>query len=200
MKSLGHNHWHEELWLFIDTSKVSLKGVLFLEEINFNQSLFSKQLRLRKRYENMKLLLTCIQYNIHCWNICGDLKVTALLVGMLLGFTEFCCFLYEWDSWAKDVTNLQKDGPKVSNFKHNRTSETNRLYIQTKHFYLHYILSLVWWTILSELWTTTERHFNICSRNFHKSLNQKSKKEFYEGNDLIHCPGRLRKLLRKCWK
>ena len=39
-----------------------------------------------------------IQYEIHTWNICGDLKIIALLFGLQLGYTKFCCFLYEWDS------------------------------------------------------------------------------------------------------
>jgi hypothetical protein len=43
----------------------------------------------------MNILLEAVQYNVHHWNICGDLKVkNDMLVGMQGGFTKFCC----WDS------------------------------------------------------------------------------------------------------
>jgi hypothetical protein len=38
-------------------------------------------------YDNMKLLLDANQYNVHQWNICGDLKVIGMLMGMQGGFT-----------------------------------------------------------------------------------------------------------------
>jgi ribosomal protein S11 len=41
---------------------------------------------LQKTYNNMKILLEEIQYNVHQWNICGDLKVTGMLMDMQGGF------------------------------------------------------------------------------------------------------------------
>ena len=35
------------------------------------------------------------------WNICADLKVTALLLKLQLGYTTFPCFVCEWDSRDK---------------------------------------------------------------------------------------------------
>ena len=52
----------------------------------------------KESYENMKLFLEKIQYEIYNWNICGNLKVIALLLGLQLGNKKFCCFLCEWDS------------------------------------------------------------------------------------------------------
>jgi hypothetical protein len=48
----------------------------------------------------MKLLLEKIHYEKYKWNICGDLKVIALLLELQLGYrpTKYCCFLCEWDS------------------------------------------------------------------------------------------------------
>ena len=43
----------------------------------------------------MKLVLEKTQYEKYNWNFCGDLKVTALLLGLQLGYTKFCCFLCE---------------------------------------------------------------------------------------------------------
>jgi hypothetical protein len=49
-------------------------------------------------YENMKNLLDKINYNKYFWNICGDLKISAILLGMRLGYTKYCCFICEWKS------------------------------------------------------------------------------------------------------
>jgi hypothetical protein len=40
---------------------------------------------MKESYENMKLLVENIQYQKYNWNICGDLKVTAFLLGLQLG-------------------------------------------------------------------------------------------------------------------
>jgi hypothetical protein len=57
---------------------------------------------MKETYENMKNLLDKINYNKHCWNVCSDLKIVAILLGMQLGYTKYCCFICEWDSRAKD--------------------------------------------------------------------------------------------------
>ena len=50
---------------------------------------------------NMKLLLGKIKYDKSKWKLRGDLKAVALLLGMQLGYTKYCCFLCEWDSRVK---------------------------------------------------------------------------------------------------
>ena len=67
---------------------------------------------MKESYENMKLLLEKIQYGKYNWNICGNLKVIALLLGLQLGYTMFCCFLCEWDSWDRKHRYIQKQWPK----------------------------------------------------------------------------------------
>ncbi|GFG39905.1 hypothetical protein Cfor_09074 [Coptotermes formosanus] len=57
----------------------------------------------------MKTLLQAIQYNVHQWNICGDLKVTGTLMGMQGGFTKFCCFLCLWDSRSTAEHYIKRD-------------------------------------------------------------------------------------------
>ena len=52
---------------------------------------------MKESYENMKLLVENIQYEKYNWNICGDLKVTALLVG---------------DSTDRKYNNIKKHWPK----------------------------------------------------------------------------------------
>lgn len=40
---------------------------------------------MKESYENMKLLLEKTEYNKHLWEICRNLKVLALLLGLQLG-------------------------------------------------------------------------------------------------------------------
>jgi hypothetical protein len=56
---------------------------------------------MKESYKNMHLLMNHIQDNNYSWYICGDLKVIPLHIGLELSCTEFCCFLCEWDKWAK---------------------------------------------------------------------------------------------------
>lgn len=56
---------------------------------------------MKETYENMELLLKHIQYTKYNWNICGDLKVVALLLGMQLGYYKYCCYICEWDNRNK---------------------------------------------------------------------------------------------------
>jgi hypothetical protein len=60
----------------------------------------------------MKLLLEKIHYEKYEWNICGDLKVIALLLGLQLGCTKYCCFLCEWNSRDRKKHYIQKQWPK----------------------------------------------------------------------------------------
>jgi len=56
---------------------------------------------MKERFENTKLLLGKFKSDEFKWKLCGDLKVVALLLGMQLGYTKYCCFLFEWDSQDK---------------------------------------------------------------------------------------------------
>jgi hypothetical protein len=62
----------------------------------------------------MKNLLDKINYNKHCWNVCGDLKVIAILLGMQLGYTKYCCFICQWDSRAQGQALLGETWKKTS--------------------------------------------------------------------------------------
>ena len=48
---------------------------------------------MKESYESMKTLLETIEYSKYSWNICGDLKVISLLLG-LLGATQSICVFY----------------------------------------------------------------------------------------------------------
>jgi hypothetical protein len=56
----------------------------------------------KETYENMKFFSTEIRYDEFQWKICGDLKVTAILLGMQLGYAKYCCFLCQWGIRARN--------------------------------------------------------------------------------------------------
>jgi len=70
---------------------------------------------MKETYENMEMLLKHIQYSKYNWNICGDLKVVALLLGMQLRYTKYCCFVCEWDSRAKELHYVKQKWPLRKN-------------------------------------------------------------------------------------
>jgi hypothetical protein len=45
---------------------------------------------MKESYENMEPLLEKIQHEKYIWNICGDLKFIAALLGFQLGCTKLC--------------------------------------------------------------------------------------------------------------
>lgn len=53
---------------------------------------------MKESYENMKTILLRIKYDEHQGQICGELKVVSMLLGLQLGYTKVCCFTCEWDS------------------------------------------------------------------------------------------------------
>jgi len=82
MQTLNINHNPLDWRLFIDSSKLSLKVVLLhngntLPSIPVGHSVHNKG-----SYENMNVLLEAINYDKFKWQICDDLKVIALLVGL----------------------------------------------------------------------------------------------------------------------
>jgi len=59
----------------------------------------------------MKILIEAINYDKFKWQICGDLKVIALLLGLQQGLTKYCCFICEWNSRARSLHYSRKDWP-----------------------------------------------------------------------------------------
>ena len=66
---------------------------------------------MKKSYENLKAILTSLQYDDLNWHICTDFKVLAMLTGLQLGYTKICCFLCLWSSRAKAEHYVRKDCP-----------------------------------------------------------------------------------------
>ena len=82
MQTLNINHNPLDWRLFIESSKLSLKAVLphngnTLPSIPVGHSVHNKEL-----YEDVKILMEAINYDKFKWQICGDLKVIALPLGL----------------------------------------------------------------------------------------------------------------------
>lgn len=99
------NDWR----LFIDGSSKSLKVVLLHNRVRSEQypSLpIAHSVLLKESYDTTKLLLEKIQYAKYGWEVIGDFKMVAFLMGLQGGFTKFPCFLCLWDS--RETTNHYK--------------------------------------------------------------------------------------------
>jgi hypothetical protein len=72
----------------------------------------------------MEILLEAIQYNVHQWNIYGDLKVIGMWMGMQGGFTKFCCSLCLWVSLSTAKHYIKRD------WETSKTSEPGRDSVQ----------------------------------------------------------------------
>jgi len=112
MEVLGHEYNPDQWRLFIDSSKVSLKAILLHNGNRFPSVPLAHAANMKEIYESMKLLFGKVRYDKFKWKLCGDLKVMALLLGMHLGYTKYCCFLCEWDSRDKKNHCVNKLWPK----------------------------------------------------------------------------------------
>jgi len=110
-KALTMSHCSDEWRLFIYSSKVSLKAVL-LHNGNVLPSIpVAGAFGIKESNDSMKQLPQYIKYDTYKWNICTDLKVFALLLGLQLGYTTFPCFLCEWDSRDKAHHHIKSIWP-----------------------------------------------------------------------------------------
>jgi len=111
MQTLNINHNPLDWRLFMDSSKFSLKAFPLHNDNNLHSVPVGHSVHNKESHENMKILMDAINYDKFKWQICGDLKVTALLLGLQQKFTKYCCFICEWDSRARSLHYSRKDRP-----------------------------------------------------------------------------------------
>jgi len=97
--------------------KVSFELVLLHNGNKFPSVPLAHAANMKKGYESMKLLLGKNRYEEFKWTLCGYLKTVALLLGMQLGYTNYCCLLCEWDSRDKKNHYVNKLWPKRTSLK-----------------------------------------------------------------------------------
>ena len=81
MEKLGTVYYPSNWWLFINASKSSLKVVLILNRNQFASIPLAHSTCKKISYENMKILLSKLQYSTHSWKICVDFEVQKMLLG-----------------------------------------------------------------------------------------------------------------------
>jgi hypothetical protein len=86
LHQLGEREYDPSNWcLFTDSSKRSLKAVL-LHNSNVLASIpLAHSTKLSESNKTLKLVLEKIKYHDNEWQICGDLKVIGLLLGLQRG-------------------------------------------------------------------------------------------------------------------
>ena len=109
---IGISHHAEEWRLFIDSSLRSLKGVLLHNGNLYPSVPVAHSTHLKENYENVKLMLEKICYSKFQWDVCGDLKMIAFLLGLQGGFTKYSCFLCLWDSRASSQHYAVQNWPE----------------------------------------------------------------------------------------
>lgn len=72
MNALQYGHKLQGWHYFIDSTKISLKDAI----LHLRVSRVGHAVRMGDSYEHSKFLLSCIQNNKCCWNICGNLVVS----------------------------------------------------------------------------------------------------------------------------
>jgi len=114
---LKSNTYKDEEWrLFIDSSKRSLKAVLLHNGNTYAPIPIAHSTKLKETYENLQIVLEKIKYSEHQWKVCGDLKISTLILGQQSGFTKNPCFLCLWDSRDRKNHYVQKEWPKRTEF------------------------------------------------------------------------------------
>ncbi|XP_061410987.1 uncharacterized protein LOC133344802 isoform X2 [Lethenteron reissneri] len=82
-----------ELCLFIDSSSRSLKAVLLHNGNKYPSLPLAHSVNLKEDYNSIKTLLDALKYDEYSWEVIGDFKMVAFLMGLQGGFTKFACYL-----------------------------------------------------------------------------------------------------------
>ena len=120
MQTLSINHNSLDWRLFIDSSQLSLKALPLhdgntLPAIPIGHSV----------HNNMKILMEAINYDKFKWQICGDLKVIALLLGLQQGFTKIL-LLCLWMGQQSSFSSLLKKGLTCQKISGTRNHECGK--------------------------------------------------------------------------
>lgn len=150
LQAFGIAHDPHEWRLFIDASKLSLKAVLLNNGNQLPSIPIAHAVYMKETYGNLKQLLETINYSKYGWQICSDLKVVSLLMGLQQGYTKYCCFLCLWDSRATDLHYIKKDWPPRAFFKpgetnvqHSPLAQPHKIIIPPLHIKLGLVKNLV---------------------------------------------------------
>ena len=172
--------------LFIDSSQRSLKAILLNNGNKMPSIPIAHSVHLKETYENMEILLHAIRYDSHQWNICGDLKVIGMLMGMQSGFTKFCCFLCLWASRATMEHYTKSDWPLRSTYVPGTSSVQSVPLVDPQKIFLpplHIKLGLMK-TFVKTMSKVNSEGFQYLSRKFPKISAAKLKEGVFVGPEI----------------
>ncbi|CAK8690383.1 unnamed protein product [Clavelina lepadiformis] len=113
-------------------------------------AIFAHSVHLKENYENVKTLLNVLKYDQYNWEVIGDFKMVAFLMGMQGGFTKYPCHLCLWDSRATTEHYKKQIWPKRNEFvvgeknvKQTRLINPNKVLIPPLHIKLGLIKQFV---------------------------------------------------------
>src|SRR5215469_12926628 len=106
----------QEWRLFIDSSSRSLKAVLLHNGNKYQSIPLAHSVHLKEDYNNVKTLLEMLKYATHSWDVIGDFKMVAFLMGLQGGNTIYPCYLCLGDSRDKNAHYRQRDWPQRTEF------------------------------------------------------------------------------------
>jgi hypothetical protein len=143
MQTLNINHIPLDWRLFLDSSNLSLKAVLLHNGKTLPSFPVGHSVHNKESYEKMKILMEAINCNKFKWQIYGDLKVIAILLGLQQRFTKYCCFICEWDSRARSLHYSRKNWPArkslepgIMNVENQPLVEPSKILLPSMHFKL----------------------------------------------------------------
>ena len=136
--------------LFIDSSSKSLKAVL-LHNTNKCPSIpLAHLVQMKENYQNVKMLLSTLRYDQYNWEVIGDFKMVAFLMGLQQGFIKFPCYLCLWDSRNTNFHYNKRNWPPRSsydiethNVKHTLLVEPKKVLLPPLHIKLDLIKQFV---------------------------------------------------------
>ena len=101
---------------FIDSSSRNLKAILLHNTNQWPSIPLDHSVHMKETYENVKILLSALKYTQYNWEVIGDFKMVAFLMGLQEGFTKFPCYLCLWDSRNTALHYHQKSWPLRSSY------------------------------------------------------------------------------------
>jgi len=111
-------HSPEQWRLFIDASKTSLKAVLLHNGNELPSIPVAYAPSTKETYTTMNNILVEVDYKKYQWEVCGDFKVIAVLLGLQAGYTKYSCFLCDWDCRARGTHYSRKHWPHRQSLTH----------------------------------------------------------------------------------
>ena len=109
LQELGIQLYNPNNWrLFQDSSKRNLKHVLLQNSNVCTAFPVGHSVYLREEQNNIKTMIELLKYYENYWTICVDLKMVNFLLSQPRGFKNYPCFIWMWDSWARDKHRNQK--------------------------------------------------------------------------------------------